>query len=451
MDGNIAAIERYIREGETAHGGTHMIGFELEHFVVDAETAALVPYSSSEEYGRPGVEDVLLALDPAYDGEMQTLDIYGEHRVLGLKRKKAPVTIEPGAQVEVSIGPCEGVAQIEEIYREFRADIDPVLEGMGYKLATYGYHPTARAEQVPLIPKHRYAMMDDYFHSTGTQGICMMRAGASTQVSIDYDDEADAIGKMKVASGMGPLLYMAFDNAPVFEQERVGAAGGTNAKSASGLPIPNRMVRSKVWENVDRDRCMAAPFLYEDDPGYASYAKMLLERPPILTLGSPGDDSTSIYHGSTTAEEIYEGEELTRDGIEHLLSMFFFDVRLKQYVEIRQPDSMPIEYGLSFAELVRGIFYDQRQLDGLSSEFEEVGLMDIKHAMDSLAAHGYGATVYGRPAAEWLDELVGRARDGICSLHPKGDEAARDAELSYLGPIEDLVARRTTLLEQQAL
>lgn len=448
MDGNVAAIVDYIREGETTHGGTHMLGFELEHFVVDAETGTLVPYASSEGYSRPGVEDVLHELDPLYEGEIQTLDMRGERRVLGQARKGAPITIEPGAQMEVSIGPCENAAQIETIYRRFRADVDPVLEDMGYKLVTRGYHPTAMASQIPLIPKHRYAMMDEYFHSTGNEGICMMRAGASTQVSIDYDGEADAMRKMKVASAMGPLMFMACDNAPVFEGELVGVAGGSAKVTGSGLPVPNRMVRAHVWENVDHDRCLAAPFLYGEDPSYESYARMLLGLPPILTLDSPGDDSTSVYHGSTPAEEIYAGRELARADIEHILSMFFYDVRLKQYIEIRQPDSMPIEYGLSFATLVRGIFYDQAQLDRLAAEFEGIGLYDIKDAVDALTLDGYGAQVYGRPAYDWLDEIMGCAHDGICALHPEGDEAARDAELAYLDPLADLVARRTTLVEQ---
>ena len=36
--------------------------------------------------------------------------------------------------------------------------------------------------------------------------------------------------------------------------------------------------------------------------------------------------------------------------------MFFPDVRLKKYIEIRPADSMPIKYVLAYATLIKGIF-----------------------------------------------------------------------------------------------
>ena len=54
--------------------------------------------------------------------------------------------------------------------------------------------------------------MNDYFHALGTHGEQMMRASASTQVSIDYRDEADAIRKMRVAQALVPLIAAFTDN-----------------------------------------------------------------------------------------------------------------------------------------------------------------------------------------------------------------------------------------------
>ena len=489
LDGNIDAIERYIREGEAGRGGSGLLGFELEHFVVDARTNALVPYASSPEYSRPGVKDVLARLSPLYEGESRTADSNGCEHIVGLVRNGAPITIEPGAQIEVSIGPCRSIAQIEERYRRFRSKIDAVLDEMGYRLATLGYHPTACACDIPLIPKRRYTMMDERFRSTGSHGICMMRGSASTQVSIDYDDEADAVAKMQVATAIGPLLYFVLDNAPVFEGERVGVvtgdavAAGSRVSQRSGLAIPQRMARAAIWNDVDADRAMGASFLFESDPGYRSYATMLMARPPILALERPGDDSSAVWHGSEPASQVFAGKTLTRSDIEHILSMFFFDVRLKQYIEIRQPDSMPIEYGLAFAAMVRGIFYGKGDpADGaraltplakLHDELEAAGMFSpdgptmIAQAKADLASHGYEANVYGRSAAGWLDELLALAREGLQSLAPAAQATCSDPsptaqatcsttaqaapDSAYLEPLAALISHRTTLVEHPSV
>ena len=449
---NIEAIANYLRSGESTEE-THRLGFEIEHFVVDAQTNALVPYSSDDTTdGRPGVEDVLHGLEPLYEGDMHTVDTEGRERVIGLARKGAPLTIEPGAQVEVSIGPACNVGDLERVYKAFRSEIDNVLEGMGYKLVTLGYHPSACARDIPLIPKHRYAMMNEHFTKTGRHGICMMRGSASTQVSIDFDDEADCIAKMRVASAIGPLIYFLCDNAPVFEGLRVGRLEpgfSGDAFSASRLKVPMRMARARIWGDVDPDRGMVAPTLFEPGPAYSSYARMLMDRPPILTLSDPHDDSTAVYHGFERARDIYAGHLLTVEEIEHLLSMFFFDVRLKKYIEIRMADSMPSAYALSYAAFIKGIFYNDVAIERLCGLIERVRLEDTRAVVRRLRSFGYDAQVYGRPAREWFDELLDLAESGLKAQAqdaPAGVCPAAD-DTAYLESLAGLVRDRTTVLE----
>ena len=444
LERNIDAIADYLSGGESART-ERRLGFEVEHFVLDAQTHALVPYEAYECDGvkRPGVEDVLNALLPLYDGATYTIDEQGRQRPIGLKRSGAPVTIEPGAQLEVSIGPCCTVAELEQRYRYFRADLDPLLQQMGYELVSLGYHPTACANEIPLIPKHRYDMMNRHFEGTGRHGKCMMRASASTQVSIDFIDERDCMDKMFVATAMGPLLYFVFDNSPIFEGQRVDAACAVPTSeeriARSGLPVPPRMARASIWNDVDPSRSMPAPFLFEPDPSYRTHAAMLMDRPPILTVGTPGDDSTSVGHGFETAAQVFSDKLMTTADIEHVLSMFFFDVRLKRYIEIRQPDSLPLPYALSFVAMCKGIFYNQRVLELLADEFAGVTLQQVALAKADLQKHGYDAIVYGQPAGRWLEELLFQAREGL-AMGVVGEDA-------YLKPLEQLVQQRTTLVD----
>ena len=79
----------------------------------------------------------------------------------------------------------------------------------------------------------------------------MMRASASTQVSIDYRDEKDCVKKMRVASVLAPLFALVCDNAAVFE----------------GGPRPHRLMRTEVWKYCDPDRCNTPPHDLDDDFG----------------------------------------------------------------------------------------------------------------------------------------------------------------------------------------
>ncbi len=481
---NVGAIADYISRGESSEN-KRRLGLEIEHFVVDAHSLQPIPYSARDARdagfalagigAEVGVEDLLEALMPLYDGRSDAIDVHGNPRPIGLAREGAPLSLEPGAQLEVSMGPSCTVAELAERYSRFRLEADPILADMGCRLVTLGYHPTACAGELPLIPKHRYEMMDRYFKSTGRHGICMMRGSASAQVSIDFTDEADCIAKARVATAIGPLLYFLCDNSPIFEGRAVGVLGDEReAPARSGLPIPQRMARASIWEDVDADRSMSAPSIFDEDAGYASYARGLMQRPLILTLADAGDDSTAIYHGPAPACKVYSGREMSIADIEHLLSMFFFDVRLKHYVEIRMADSMPAGHSLALAAMMKGLFYDAANLVDLVEMTSGVDATSVEAAKKTLARDGYGAVVYGMRAAEWLDELMGMARRGLSRKSQSktssgvpvesGASAAGDKakavpapgtcldpdEQAFLDPIAQLVSERTTLLDLAA-
>ena len=398
---NIEAITAYLCSGDKACACR--LGFELEQFVV-TDSGASVSYS-----GPGGIEELLHQLRHNYEAEMRE----GAH-LLGLARPETTLTLEPGAQVEISTGPFCRIHQIEESYTQFAAEIEAVLSRRGQRLLATGYRPDRTADEVELIPKDRYRFMDAYFQHTGTRGRQMMRGSASTQVSIDYSGEADALLKMRLATLLGPLFALATDTVTVLE----------------AAPAPRRLARTLIWDEVDPDRCMTVAGLFDPDFTFARYARTLYTAPLIV---GPRDDGGSEDVGAISAAELYAGRQMERADIEHLLSMFFFDVRLKNYVEIRMADSLPIDYALAYTALIRGLFYEPQTLAALSDELAlpERSAADVACAKAALAAAGYDAQIFDRTAAEWLDELVELARRGL-----------PDDEQHYLDPLAALIARR---------
>jgi len=401
---NIQAIAAYLSSGDKACACR--LGLELEQFVM-TDAGASVPYS-----GPGGVAQLLDEMRVNYEAQIRE-----GSSLLGLTRPGTALTLEPGAQVEISTGPFCRIHQLEESFAQFESELLAPLTRRGQRLLACGYRPDLRADDVELLPKDRYRFMDARFQRTGSQGRQMMRGSASTQVSIDYTDEADAILKMRIATLIGPLLALATDTTTRYE----------------GAPAPGRMIRTMIWSDVDPARCTTVPGLFDPDFGFAGYARALYSAPLVVCLcpdGSFGDAGDHSAAGLTATRLI------TRAEIEHLLSMFFFDVRLKNYVEIRMADSMTIDLALSLTALIKGVFYAPDALAELSSTLKlaERSAADVAEAKEILRAQGYAGCMYGGlSAAAWLDLLVELARRDL-----------PEDERPYLEPLARLISQRQT-------
>jgi len=396
---NIAAIATYLSGGDKACACR--LGLELEQFVMTRDGAS-ASYSGPE-----GVEQLLRELRGAYESEIRE----GVH-LLGLARPGTTLTLEPGAQIEISTGPFCTVRQLEESYAEFASEIEAVLAGRGQYLLPCAYRPDRRADDVELLPKDRYRFMDAHFRKTGSYGRQMMRGSAATQVSIDYTDEADAVYKMRIATLLGPLFALATDTSTFFE----------------GAPTSERMIRTMIWSDVDAARCNTVPGLFDPDFGFSAYARALYGAALVVF---PHSDGSYGECDGRSAAELYADRLMTRAEIEHLLSMFFFDVRLKNYVEIRMADSMEIDLGLAWTAMIKGIFYEPELLAELDRALDLPARSDadVVAAKNALRAEGYEGLAYGAPASAWLDLLVDLARRGL-----PGDER------HYLDPLAELIA-----------
>jgi len=406
---NTAAFATYLSSGDKACACR--LGLELEQFVMtDAGTS--VPFS-----GPGGIEQLLSELRVDYETEMRE----GTHR-LGLARPGTTLTLEPGAQVEISTGPFCRIHQLEESYARFVTEIEDRLTTRSQHLLRQGYRPDLRADDVELIPKNRYRFMDAYFQTTGTCGRQMMRGSASTQVSIDYTDEADAVLKTRLATLLGPLFALATDTASRYE----------------GADADGRMIRTQIWDNVDPVRCNTVSGLFDSDFGFASYACTLYSAPLVVCPCADGTFSDANGH---SAAELYRDRLMSRTEIEHLLSMFFFDVRLKNYVEIRMADSMDIDLALAWTALIKGVFYDSDTVADLSQQLKmsERSAADVATAKEALRTQGYEACVYDFPATAWLNLIVELA-----------DHNLPEDERHYLKPLAELVAKKLTPREARA-
>ena len=157
-DRNVDAIAAFIESGCIADEGA--LGIELEHIIVREDGS---PVNYSGEDGIQGTLEVLRA-----DYPQATYDAEGD--LLGVARPGEAVTIEPAAQVELSAGPFHELASAKACFEQFEEKLCGVLAQKHGKLAKAGYHPTARATSLELIPKQRYEYMNRYLSAVSPFG-----------------------------------------------------------------------------------------------------------------------------------------------------------------------------------------------------------------------------------------------------------------------------------------
>jgi glutamate--cysteine ligase len=389
-DEHVGSLVSYIARGAVPRS-EYVFGVEIEHLPIRNGTGAAV-----DLYSENGVEDFLRALRPRFEPEEETWE---NGHLLGLRRGKIDVSTEPGAQVETALGPVKSPAEAEELYAQFRTLADPILTELNFDLVPYGYQPRTPHSDVRILPTGRYRVLDEYFGTVGSYGLLMMRCSASTQVSIDFSSEADSVRKMRLGSAAGPLLGWFFRNSPYFE---------------SG-PSPLPLMRQEMWERTDPQRTGLTPGLFSDGFGWEDYAVNMLSTPLMVADmgGTPEHEGRekvfTVWHEN--AADIYPDRALNDYEMAHILSTHFNDVRLKQFLEFRHWDSLPIDRVRRLMEIVESLFCDDAQLDRLQHLLGGVREVDVLAAKADIQASGAQARPYGHSLEQWRELLGLRESD----------------------------------------
>ncbi|TCD54222.1 gamma-glutamylcysteine synthetase [Alloscardovia theropitheci] len=360
------------------------IGVEIEHIPVRYGTNASVTYDEPH-----GIRDVLNDLAPLYDSSMEYRD---GTALLGLGRGKIAISLEPGGQVECSLGIMKSPEELNDLYAQFRADIDPILAKHSIRLINYGYTPVSSARDIRIIPKHRYAAMNEFFGRLSGYGWNMMRGSASTQVSFDFSSEADAINKMRLAVAVGPILGYFFRNTPFFE-------GKLNE-----LPL----LRQHMWESIGTGRTGINTGLYDEDYSFERAAIDALATPLMAadTTHTPDAQRQGVWTASfENAADVYPDRELNEYEINHIISTHFTDVRLKNFIEMRHWDSLPIDRARLLTDIVVNLFTNPDELSRLTNELSGIRALDVQETKVQIQSRGAQALPYGKSLEFWREFL----------------------------------------------
>ena len=327
------------------------IGMEYERIPVYKDSGDVVPYE-----GEFGVCELLREIAKV-DNWDYILDV---NNIIGLKKLHDTITLEPGCQFELSLEPKETVFELKSRIEEIDSAIKPLLDEFEIKFLNKGVSPKTTYRNIKLIPKQRYHIMANYLW--GILSDVMMRETAGIQVGIDYKSEEDAMRKFRLANLMAPFCTAMYANSVM--------RGGVNTGYKS--------FRALAWLNTDNDRCGFATD-FDKNMSFKDYVNRLLDTPMIFINR---EDKTLSLNGILTfrqfMEDGYEGFAPTMNDWKLHSNLYFPEVRLRNFIEIRNHDCVGGGLEYSVPALYKGIMYSKSALEETENLLGKFTLNEIK-------------------------------------------------------------------------
>jgi glutamate--cysteine ligase len=349
--------------------------------------------------------------------------------VIGLRRAGASVTLEPGAQLELSGAPLPDLHAVWLELQQHLTEISDISAELDIAWLGVGFQPLARLDELPWVPKLRYPIMRAYLPTRGPRALDMMQRTATVQANFDRSSERDGMHKLQVALRLSPILHALFANAPLVE----------------GRPGANLSERGAVWLGMDPARSGLIPRVFDAaQPSYQDYVEWALDAGMFLFKRA---GQVVANTGQTFRDFLargYEGHRATRaDWVLHL-STLFPEVRLKNTVEVRPIDSLPPELALAAIALFTGLLYDDEALTGAEALTAGWRYDAVQAARPRLVAEGLAAPLPFSEHDGWTlaERLLDLARAGLERRGRPG--AGTSDEAHFLRPAERLVERRVS-------
>ncbi len=317
------------------------IGTEHEKFGYCKDTLKPIPYE--------GPRSILAVLEGLRDGHGWA-PVEEGGKLIGLEKDGANVSLEPGGQLELSGAPVETIHETCDEVNAHLRDVKDIADKVGVGFIGLGAAPIWTHDEMPLMPKGRYKLMDAYMQKVGTMGQTMMRRTCTVQVNLDFSSEADMVQKFRVALALQPVATALFANSPFLE----------------GKPNGHKSWRSRVWRDLDADRTGTLPFVFEDGFGFEQYAEYALDVPMYFVyrdgnyIDALGQSFRDFLKGELPA---LPGEKPTlSDWADHLTTIFP-EARIKKFMEMRGADGGPWRRLCALPAFWVGLMYDQTSLD----------------------------------------------------------------------------------------
>ncbi len=402
-----------------------LIGTEHEKIPFYHACHSAVPYEGLPDR-RGGVRALLTGMQaklgwaPICDGEA-IIGLYDEHG-------GGAISLEPGGQFELSGAPLATIHETEAELDKHFAVLKAVAAAFGIGFLALGMNPKWRLDEIPKMPKQRYAIMSKYMPKVGKRGLDMMFRTSTVQANLDFSSEADMVRKLRVSLALQPLATALFANSPFTEGKLNGFLSA----------------RSEIWRHTDAARTGMLPFAFEPGMGFQRYVDYALDVPMYFVKRGEtyhdvaGASFRDLLDGRLAA---FPGERATLSDWANHISTIFPEVRLKRYLEMRGADAGPRPLLTALPALFTGLLYDSSALDQACELIKPWSAEDRERLRADAPRFGLDAAIRGRTLRDIARDVLKFARTGLAKRN-RLDAQGRD-ETYFLDPLDAITAGRT--------
>ncbi|MGE4611352.1 MAG: glutamate--cysteine ligase [Paracoccaceae bacterium] len=348
--------------------------------------------------------------------------------LIGLTKNGANVSLEPGGQLELSGAPLESIHQTCDEANTHLKEVKAVADAVGVGFFGMGAAPDWMHEQMPLMPKGRYKLMDRYMGEVGTHGTQMMRRTTTIQVNLDFSSEPDMVQKLRTSLALQPVATALFANSPFFEGKLTGYQSW----------------RARVWQNTDNARTGMLPFVFEDGFGFDAWVDYALDVPMYFVyrdgkyIDALGMSFRDFLVGKLPA---LSGEIATlSDWADHLTTAFP-EARIKKYMEMRGADGGPWRKICALPAFWVGLMYDQNALDAAWDVCKDWTADQRDQLRTDVAKDALQASINGREVLDVAKDLLTISEAGLKARAIPGAGGMIPDETHFLNSLQEIVDR----------
>jgi glutamate--cysteine ligase len=355
--------------------------------------------------------------------------------IIALTGPDGGVSLEPAGQFELSGAPLENIHRTCAEAGRHLEQCKAAGDALGLGFLGMGFWPDKRRDELPIMPKGRYAIMLRHMPRVGSLGLDMMLRTCTIQTNLDYASEADMVKKFRVALALQPLATALFAASPFTE----------------GRPNGYLSYRSHIWTDTDPARTGMLPFVFEEGFGFERYARYALQVPMYFVyrdgryIDAAGQSFADFLAGRLPA---LPGERPRLDDWKDHLSTAFPEVRMKSFLEMRGADGGPWGRICALPALWVGLLYDQGALDAAWDLVKGWTIEDHARLRADVPRLALGAArPGGRGALRDLAREALAIADGGLRARDRRD-ASGETEQGFLAPLRQIVDSGQTPAER---
>ena len=357
------------------------VGVEFEKLPIKSNTFKAAAY-----------QDIVKFLS-AYKGDRTV--ICENNAILGLADENGTISLEPGSQTEISLNPSDNLNIVKRILDCYNSQTAQIAQKYGICWLGCGIQPVSTYKSINIIPKKRYEYMTQYLPTVAKKPLIMMRETAGIQASFDYKSEEDAMRKFSFALKLSPFISAAYSNSPI----------------RNGRLTKYKSNRAASWLDTDNARCgLVSSKVFNSEFSFSDYAQQLLDVPMIFIERVIDGVKTAIRVQNLTFRMFmkngYQGFSAEKqDWLTHL-SLYFTDVRLKNYIEIRNHDNQRTPLICSVPALWKGLIYNDEAMCSVEELLKRLNYFDCEYVRRKAPQKGLDMKIKNLSLRDIVTETV---------------------------------------------